>query len=76
MLLQRIAWVLWPSFLVGGVAEALFFTLFDPHDLRLFGEPVEWTRQAVYSVGFFLFWGVCAAASALTLFLQASKRGG
>ncbi len=72
MLLQRILWVLWPAFLVGGVAETLFFAVFDPQDLTVFGEPIEASRQAVYSVGFFFFWGVCAAASALTVFLQQS----
>jgi len=69
---QRIMWVAWPAFLVGGIAETLFFAAFDPHDLTLFGEPLGWSRIAIYSVGFFFFWGVCAAASALTCFLQRS----
>ena len=69
---QRLLWILWPAFLVGGVAEALFFAIFDPQELTLFGEPLEWTRLGVYTVGFFFFWGVCSAASALTLFLQRS----
>jgi hypothetical protein len=71
-MLQRILWVLWPSFLVGGVAETLFFAIFDPHDLVLFGEPLDLSRRAVYSLGFFFFWGTCAAASALTVFLKRS----
>jgi hypothetical protein len=72
MILQRILWVLWPAFLVGGAAEVLFFATFDPQELTLFGEPLEWSRQAVYTVGFFFFWGACAAASGLTVFLQRS----
>ena len=72
MLVQRILWILWPAFLVGGVAETLFFATFDPHDFTLFGQPLEWSRQAIYTLGFFFFWGVCAAASALTVFLQRS----
>jgi len=63
-------WILWPSFLVGGIAEGVFFTLIDPQELYLLGEPVHWSPTAVYSVGFFLFWGVAAASSALTCFLQ------
>jgi hypothetical protein len=63
-------WILWPSFLVGGVAEAIFFTLFDPMDLHLFGNPLELSRTAVYTLGFFLFWSFAASSSALTCFLQ------
>lgn len=65
-------WVLWPSFIVGGVAEAVFFTLIDPQELYLLGEPVHWSPTAVYSAGFFLFWLVAAASSAFTCFLQRS----
>jgi len=70
---QRLIWILWPSFIVGGIAEALFFTAFDPQDLMLFGDPISWSREAVYSVGFFIFWAVCAASSAATCFLQRSS---
>ena len=79
---KRLMWILWPSFLVGGIAEGVFFTLIDPQELYLLGEPVHWLPTAVYSVGFFLFWGVAAASSALTSLLQrgdvdisASSRG-
>jgi hypothetical protein len=65
-------WILWPSFIVGGAAEAVFFTLFDPMDLYLFGEPLELSRTAIYTLGFFLFWAFAAASSALTCFLQRS----
>jgi len=64
--------ILWPSFLVGGAAEAIFFTLFDPMDLTLFGVPLALSRTGVYSLGFFLFWLFAAASSALTLYLQRS----
>lgn len=67
---QQIIWILWPSFIVVGVAEAVFFTLFDPSDLAIFGESLELSRLAVYSVGFFLFWLFAAASSAFTCFLQ------
>ena len=67
---QRLIWILWPSFIVGGAAEAVFFTLFDPSDLSIFGESLGLSRLAVYSVGFFLFWLFAAASSAFTCFLQ------
>jgi hypothetical protein len=62
--------ILWPSFIVGGIAEGVFFTLIDPQELYLLGEPIHWSATAVYSVGFFLFWAVAAASSAFTCFLQ------
>jgi hypothetical protein len=63
-------WILWPSFLAGGVAEAVFFTLFDPMDLHFFGNAIDLSRTAVYTLGFFMFWCFAAASSALTCFLQ------
>ena len=69
---KRLMWILWPSFIVGGIAEGVFFTLIDPQELYLLGEPVRWSATAVYSVGFFMFWAVAAASSAFTCFLQRS----
>jgi hypothetical protein len=68
----RIIWVLWPSFLVAGIAEGLFFTVIDPQELYLLGEPVHVSRTATYSIGFLGFWAICAASSLLTCFLQRS----
>ncbi len=72
MLTQRIAWVLWPAFLVACAMEVAFFTVFDPVELHFFGEPVEASRMAIYSVGFFVFWALGCASSFLTCFLQRS----
>jgi hypothetical protein len=64
--------VLWPSFIVGGVGEVIFFTVFDPKELYLFGEPSSLSRLGVYSIGFFLCWAFAAASSAFTCFLNRS----
>jgi hypothetical protein len=64
--------ILWPSFIVGGIGEVLFFTIFDPKELYLFGEPSSLSRLGVYSIGFFLCWAFAAASSAFTCFLQRS----
>lgn len=61
--------ILWPSFIVGGVGEVLFFTVFDPKELYLFGEATSLSRLAVYSIGFFMCWAFAAASSALSVFL-------
>jgi hypothetical protein len=68
--MKRAIYILWPSFIVGGIGEVLFFTVFDPRELYLFGEPTSLSRLAVYSIGFFLGWAFAAASSALTCFLQ------
>jgi len=63
--MKKAIWILWPSFLVAGVAEVLFFTVFDPRELGA-------SRPVAYTVGFFLFWALAAASSAFTCFLQKS----
>ncbi len=69
---QRIAWILWPAFLVAAAAEMLFFAGFDPGELRLFDATQELSRTAVYSLFFFFFWAMGACCSALTCLLQRS----
>ncbi|MBM3359455.1 MAG: hypothetical protein FJY54_17230 [Betaproteobacteria bacterium] len=68
--MRRAIWILWPSFIVAGIAETAFFTLFDPMELTVLGQPAGLSRIAVYSLGFFVFWGFAAASSAFTCFLQ------
>ena len=68
--MKSISVILWPSFLVGGVAVGIFFTMVDPQELYLFGEPVHFSKMATYSIGFFAFWALGAASSFLTYFLQ------
>ncbi|MCB1964095.1 MAG: hypothetical protein KDF24_13175 [Rhodocyclaceae bacterium] len=70
--MMKLIQVLWPSFLVAGLAEIVFFTVVDPQQLYLFGEAVEFSAVATYSIGFFGFWLVCAASSLTTIFLQTS----
>jgi len=69
---QRIMWVLWPAFVVAAVTEMLFFAVIDPGEIYLFGNPVELSRTAMYSLFFFFFWMMGACSSALTCFLQRS----
>ena len=69
---QRLMWVIWPAFIVAGVAEFVFFSIFDPFQLHFFGAPLDLSREAIYTLGFFGFWGVGIASSALTVFLVRS----
>ncbi len=62
--------IAWPAFLLAAVLEMIVFAVVDPGDLHgLSGQPLGWTRQAVYTVAFFVFWAVTAAASALSVML-------
>lgn len=68
---QRAVAVLWPSFLMAGVATVVFFTAFDPQELALsvgIGEPVS--RLGAYTIGFFLFWLLTLSSSVLTCYFQ------
>ena len=68
---ERIMAVLWPSFLMAGVMEMLVFAFVDPTQLQLFGgQSIDWSPSAVYTVAFFVFWGVIAMAGALTELLE------
>ncbi len=58
--------VLWPSFLMAGVAEGVFFSLVNPQELYLLGEVVDYPPLAAYSIGFLAFWALCSASSWLT----------
>ena len=71
-LAHRLMWVLWPAFLVAALAEVVFFTVFDPFELHFFGAPLELSRLGIYTMGFFGFWGLGIASSALTVFLERS----
>ena len=55
---------------MAGVLEMLVFSVIDPGSLHWFGgAPIELSPTAVYSLAFFVFWGVIATAGALTQML-------
>jgi hypothetical protein len=68
---ERVLAVLWPAFVMAGVLEALVFAVVDPESLTWFGgTPLGLSRQAVYTVTFFIFWGVISSASAITTLMS------
>ena len=68
----RLAAILWPSFMVAGVATMVFFAFVDPHELNLISFPsLNFSRELGYSAGFFLLWLSTASASYLTALLLA-----
>ena len=73
---QDIAAIAWTSFLAASVATMVFFAFFDPLLLGLDDDPPAWAvhRMTGYGVGFFFFWMICAASSALTAYLLRTRR--
>ena len=55
---QRVMSIVWPAFLVAAAAELVFFSIFDPFELHFFGAPLDLSREAIYAMGFFGFWGL------------------
>lgn len=72
--MNKLFYIFWPSFLIAGIAEILFFTIVDPQELYLLGQPVSFSPLATYSIGFFAFWAICAASSYSTCFFQRSAK--
>ena len=72
MLQQRLMWIVWPAFLMAGVLEMLVFGVVDPQDMHWFGSPIDFSRQAIYTISFFVFWGVAVLSSGLTTLLAMS----
>jgi len=62
---QSLVSLLWPSFLVAGVATIVFFTAFDP----LVMTP-DVSRTGAYTLGFFLFWLIGIVSSAGTQYFM------
>ena len=69
----RVLRVAWPSFLVAALAEFVFFSIFDPFELHFFGAPLEMSRLAIYTMGFFGFWGLAMASAVLALWLDTGR---
>lgn len=61
--------IAWPAFLAACALELLVFALVDPSDLHWAGSPGALSRQGIYTVSFFVFWIVVAAATSLAVVL-------
>ena len=66
---RLLIWILWPSFLVAGMAEGLLFTVVHPQELLFFGHHPGSTDEGIYTIGFFMIWTFCAVSSALTAYI-------
>ena len=66
---KRVMWIVWPAFLAAGVLEMLVFAVVDPQELHWNGQSLVWSREAIYTVAFFLFWVVAMVSNGLTALL-------
>ena len=69
---RRLMWIAWPAFLMAGVVEMLIFAVVDPETLHWFGQPLQLSREGMYTLAFFIFWGIIMISSALTTMLSLS----
>jgi hypothetical protein len=65
--------ILWPSFLMAGVASAVVFALIDPLDVAIFGY-FRPERDVLYAAGFFFFWLIAGLSSILTLYMSPTEQ--
>jgi len=74
-LLRRLMTVVWPAFVAACLLEVLVFALVDPQDVRWTGHQLALSRDAVYSLAFFVFWLAAMVSSALTALLSSRVSG-
>jgi hypothetical protein len=65
--------VAWPAFLAACILEALVFALIDPLELTWGQAHLGWSRQTVYTLAFFVFWGVVAMAASVAVMLARAE---
>ena len=66
---RLLIWIMWPSFLVAGLAEGLLFSVVHPSELLFFGHQLDISDEGIYTLGFFVIWMFCAFSSALTAYI-------
>jgi hypothetical protein len=65
----KLTWIAWPAFLAACLLELITFAVVDPHELQWAGHTLELSRQAVYTLAFFVFWGISAVAAGMAALL-------
>jgi hypothetical protein len=68
---KQMIWIAWPAFMSACLLELVVFALVDPMELQWSGHPLAWSRQGVYTAGFFLFWLAGLLSGSLSALLRA-----
>ncbi|VEB42890.1 Uncharacterised protein [Chromobacterium violaceum] len=66
--------LLWPSFMIAMIATAVFFSIFDPAELKLHGDTLFSDKLSAYSVFFLVSWAFGALNTSIVLLLEKSAR--
>ena len=59
---------------MAGALETLVFSVADPQQFYWFGQHVDMSREAVYTLAFFVFWLVTSLGGGLTILLSLSPQ--
>jgi hypothetical protein len=70
-MIRKLMWAAWPAFIAACLLELMVFAMVDPQELQWAGQPLEWSRQGIYTAAFFVFWAASMVASGLTAILGA-----
>ncbi len=70
---RRWMWIVWPAFLMAGILEMVVFAFVDPLALDWFEQPVVYSREAMYTFSFFVFWLFFLISGSLTMLLSMSS---
>ena len=68
----HLAQILWPAFLIAGVLEMVVVALVDPSGISIGGWAPD--VRTVYSLAFFVFWGLVAMASGISHVMMRQPR--
>ena len=66
--------VFWPAFLMACLASGFVFSLVDPAGLDILDARFSLNPQALYTLGFLLFWLLGCVASGITTILLLTSR--
>ena len=67
---RKLMWIAWPSFLVAGMLEMVVFAMVDPSTLYWLDQPLRISAEGVYTLSFFLFWGLVSLSGVMTVVLS------
>jgi hypothetical protein len=70
---RKLMWIAWPAFLSACALELVVFAVLDPSELHWSGSPLGWSRQAVYTAAFFVFWAAGIVSGSLTALLGTQR---
>jgi hypothetical protein len=71
---RRLIWVIWHAFPVAGVAEVVYFTVFDPFEQNFFAAVLDESREVTCTMGFFGFWALGADGVPRSLAVEGESR--